>query len=91
MPKRLSKKKQSSDPALTGFAALQRVIDLTEGPQKSKVIPMRKRKNPAAVELGRKGGKASAKARMEKIPEAERRRIASAAARARWAKDKGDD
>ena len=69
------------------------VVDLTTRKSKApvEVIPIKSRKNPAAVALGRKGGLKSARARMEKIPESERRRIASAAARARWAKEKGDD
>jgi hypothetical protein len=35
-------------------------------------------------------GKKSAKARMQKITPTERKRIATAAAKARWAKRKGD-
>jgi hypothetical protein len=88
MPKRLSKKREKDDGTQSAFRALQHVIDTTERPN---VIPMRRRKNSAAVELGRKGGKASAKARMEKIDPAERRRIASEAARARWAREKKSD
>jgi hypothetical protein len=38
---------------------------------------------------GRKGGKKSAKARMEKIPAEKRSQIALEAARARWAKQAG--
>lgn len=38
------------------------------------------------VELGRKGGKKSAKARMEKIAPEQRREIARNAALARWKK-----
>jgi hypothetical protein len=93
MPKRLSKKRERDDGTQSAFRALQHVIAQSEG-EKSKApviaIASRRRKNPAAVALGRKGGMKSAAARMEKIPEAERRRIASAAARARWAKEKGD-
>ena len=48
-----------------------------------------RRKNPAAVALGRKGGKASGKARMEKIPEEARIAIARHAATARWKAAKG--
>jgi hypothetical protein len=44
-----------------------------------------KRKNPAAVELGRKGGQA----RMKKMTAEERSTIASKAAKARWKKEKG--
>ncbi len=51
--------------------------------------PMAKRrKNPAAVALGRKGGKASAKARMVKISPEQRSAIAKNAAEARWGKGK---
>jgi hypothetical protein len=89
MPKRLSKKPKNEDSAQSAFRALQHVIETTEGPRKN-VVPMRRRKDPAAVALGRKGGQKSAKARMEKIAPEERRRIASEAARARWAKEKGD-
>jgi hypothetical protein len=91
MPKRLSRK--NADPALSAFRVLQHVIETTEGPPQKpkKVVPIRRHKNPAAVALGRKGGLKSAKARMEKIAPEERRRIASAAARARWGKEKGGD
>ena len=86
MPKRVSRKRD--DPAQSAFKAMQRVIDITES---KTIVPMRRRKNPAAVELGREGRRNSAKGRMEKIPADERRRIASEAARARWAKEKGDE
>jgi hypothetical protein len=43
---------------------------------------MGKKKNPAAVELGRRGGKASA----EKLTNQERQAKARKAARARWTK-----
>jgi hypothetical protein len=96
MPKRLSKPRKSDDPAQSAFRVLQHVIDTTEGtapkrPRQNVVrINERRRKNPAAVALGRKGGQKSAAGRMEKIAPEERRRIASEAARARWAKEKGD-
>jgi hypothetical protein len=44
------------------------------------------RKNPAAVELGRRGGKATA----AKLSPAQRKDIARKAAQARWAKKKKD-
>jgi len=51
---------------------------------------MRKRKNPAAVELGRLGGKAAAgrgaRVRFAAMTREERRELARKAARARWAK-----
>jgi hypothetical protein len=43
---------------------------------------MTKKKNPAAVQLGRKGGKASA----QKLTEEQRKAKARKAARARWTK-----
>ena len=91
MPKRLSKKRKSEDVAQSAFRTLQHVIDTTERQARQNVVPMRRQKNPAAVALGRKGGRNSAKGRMEKIAPEERRRIASAAARARWGREKGDD
>jgi hypothetical protein len=47
---------------------------------------MAKKKNPAAVALGRLGGKKSAKGRMEKISPEQRKDIARNAAKARWDK-----
>lgn len=96
MPKRLSRKRGGEDGTQSAFRALQHVIEQAEGTDAAKpkasviAIASRRRKNPAAVALGRKGGLKSAAARMEKIAPAERRRIASDAARARWAKEKGD-
>jgi hypothetical protein len=43
-------------------------------------------KNPAAVELGRKGGLKGGKARMRSLSPEERRALALKAARARWRK-----
>lgn len=50
----------------------------------------RKEKNPAAVALGRLGGRKGGRARAEKMSAAERSNIAKAAALARW-KSKPDD
>lgn len=44
-------------------------------------------KNPAAVELGRLGGKKGGKARAEKLTAEERSEAARRAARARWSRD----
>lgn len=43
-------------------------------------------KNPAAVELGRLGGKKGGKARAEKLTAVQRSEIAKKAAETRWAK-----
>jgi len=48
----------------------------------------RKKKNPAAVALGRLGGKKSGKARMEKLTPTQRKEVARKAALARWSKRK---
>lgn len=93
MPKR-SSRKHERDENEAAFAAKQRVIALTEGEDASepagpaRVVPMRPRKNPAAVALGRLGGRQSAKTRMDKIDPKRRSQIASAAARIRWAKER---
>lgn len=44
-------------------------------------------KNPAAVALGRLGGKKGGKARAERLSPERRQQIARKAARARWKKD----
>jgi hypothetical protein len=92
MPKRQSRN-IDLDENQAAFAAKQRVIALTEGdgtseppPRPTHVLPMRHRKNKAAVALGRRGGRKSAQARMEQIDPEERSRIASHAAQIRWKK-----
>ncbi len=47
---------------------------------------MARKKNPAAVALGKLGGKKSAIARMKKLTPQQRSEIAKHAALARWAK-----
>ena len=47
-------------------------------------------KNPAAVELGRLGGRKGGKARAQKLSPERRREIASKAAAARWARQNTD-
>jgi hypothetical protein len=95
MPKRQSRKPRR-DENQAAFAAKQRVIALTEGEDASvparpaKVVPIRRRKNPAAVALGRLGGLKRAQTVKDTIPEGRRREIASVAARARWAKTRGN-
>jgi hypothetical protein len=43
-------------------------------------------KNPAAIELGRKGGLKGGRARADSLTPAQRKQIAQAAAKKRWAK-----
>lgn len=78
MPKRSSK--PSSDPNVAAFRAVQALTG--EGP----IPKSAKKKNPAAVELGRLGGLKGGKARAEKLSPAKRKAIARQAATARWAK-----
>ncbi len=78
MPKRSSK--PSADPNVAAHDAVQR---LTGG----KSTPKRpKKKNPAAVALGRLGGKKGGKARADRLSPEQRSEIAKIAASARWRK-----
>ncbi|MGC2447436.1 MAG: hypothetical protein WA477_07320 [Candidatus Sulfotelmatobacter sp.] len=58
-----------------------RVVEIATG------APLKQRKNPAAVALGRLGGKKGGPARRDKLTPEQRRKIASDAARARWVKE----
>lgn len=59
-----------------------RVVEIATG------APLKSKKNPAAVALGKLGGKVGGKARAEKLTPEQRRKIASDAARVRWEKDR---
>lgn len=67
-------------------AAFRVVAEATGAAPKTK--PPKKRKDPHAVALGRKGGLAAGKTRKDKIPEARRIEIAREAARIRWEKER---
>jgi hypothetical protein len=75
MPKRSSKKPE--DEVQSAFAALQHVIEVTEG---------KAEKNPAAVALGRLGGLKGGNARAKSLSKKRRTDIAKKAATARWGK-----
>ncbi len=75
MPNR-SSKRQTTDPNLIAFRALQHVIKSGEAPAK----------DPLAVELGRRGGLKGGKARAATLTAAKRKAIARKAAAARWKK-----
>ena len=62
---------------------VNQTIELAE-----KVVPLKRKKNPAAVALGRKGGLKGGKARAEKLTPEQRRASAVKAARARWDKER---
>lgn len=53
------------------------------------LVQRKKKKNPAAVALGRLGGLKGGKARAEKLTTEQKKTIAQQAAQARWAKEKG--
>jgi hypothetical protein len=75
MPKRSSSRKSMDHNQLAAHV----VAAATGQPTKP-----RKRKNPAAVMLGRRGGLRGGKARAESLSPKERSEIAKRAARARW-------
>jgi hypothetical protein len=81
MPKRSSKPRPEPDTNETAF----RVAQEATGHK-----PKRK-KNPAAVALGRLGGKKGGKARAEKLSPSRRSEIAQKAAQARWSNPTASD
>lgn len=83
MPKQSSKRRPSSDPNLSAFAAVQHVIEQTEGKPATKTESAPE-KNPAAVALGHLGGLKGGKARAKALTRAKRVAIAKLAAKARW-------
>jgi hypothetical protein len=83
MPKRSRTPRED----VTQLAA--RLVRDSTGQQPAPVIPLRpkrKRKNPAAVALGRLGGLKGGKARAASLPPRRRSEIAREAARRRWSK-----
>jgi hypothetical protein len=57
----------------------------------AKVVSLRKHeKNPAAVALGRLGGLKGGNVRAARLTPEQRQKIASDAARKRWAKERGE-
>jgi len=85
MPKRSSKKKQKKD--VNELA--KHIVDLATGQKEPEPdTPPDPDKDPAAVALGRKGGKKGGKARAANMTPEERSEAARKAAIARWAKEK---
>lgn len=82
MPKRLSKPKRSTDPNVAAFQIVNKLAGRTV---EQEAKPTRSEISRIMAAMGRKGGKKSAKARMDKISPHERSRIALKAAQARWA------
>lgn len=79
MPKRSSKDR---DFAVSAFRVVEKAIG--EHMDGSPLEDSNKGKNPAAVALGKLGGKKGGKARAAKLSPAKRRAIAKKAAAARW-------
>lgn len=82
MPERSRTPRRPRDP--NQLAKL--VVDIATG-EGAEAAP--KQKNPAAVELGRKGGLKGGQARAEKLSAEDRRLIAARAAQARWSRPRG--
>jgi len=82
MPKR-SSKKRPRDPNQLAKAIVDEATDQTP-PDPEESAPVDDGKNPAAVALGRLGGKKGGKARAAKLTEEQRSEIARKAAQARW-------
>ena len=80
MPKRSSKKKPRDLSQLAASIVNEATQDEPE--------PEESGKNPAAVALGRLGGKKGGPARAKKLSKKQRSEIASNAAKARWDKRK---
>jgi hypothetical protein len=81
MPKRASKDR---DFAVNAFRVVEQAIG--EHMDGTPLEPSESGKNPAAVALGKLGGKKGGKARAEKLSAAKRKAIAKKAANSRWGK-----
>jgi hypothetical protein len=90
MPKRSSK----SDPSLFAKNVLDHIINKYDPEAAESVLVMdsaiedKPRKNPAAVALGKLGGRKGGMARAASLSPAKRKAIAKKAAKARWGKSK---
>lgn len=86
MPKRSSKRpkpRPEEDENETAYRVVREVIgEPEEAPEPKK--PTKGRKNPAAVALGKLGGKKGGAARAKKLSPRRRKQIAKKAALARW-------
>ncbi len=80
MPKRSSKRPDVNETAI-------RVVRIATGEEEPRAGPA---KNPAAVELGRLGGKKGGSARAAKLSPERRRAIAKKAANARWERTRSE-
>ena len=84
MPERSSKKKRPRDVNRLAKSIVDEATSDQEQPQADQ--PADDGKNPAAVALGRLGGKKGGKARAAKLTAKQRSEIARKAARTRWSR-----
>jgi hypothetical protein len=76
MPRRVSITKEDANQAAA------RIVALSTGQPRPKLAP--KKKNPAAVALGKLGGSKGGKKRAENLSQDRRKEIAKLGAQARW-------
>jgi len=84
MEKSARKKKKDYDFSVTAFHVVQEATENTESEPIPNDWQLTGGKNPAAVALGRLGGKKGGKARAEKLTPEQRKEIAKKAAAKRW-------
>lgn len=89
MPKRTSKKSKPTDISQLARAIVEEATGESLTDQSHSTEPSKestRKKNPAAVALGKLGGKKGGLARAKKLTPEQRKAIAEKAARARWSK-----
>jgi hypothetical protein len=87
MPKRSSKKSKPTDISQLARAIVEEATGesmASQGLPKEPTKEPTRKKNPAAVALGKLGGKKGGPARCDKLTAEQRKAIARKAARARW-------
>lgn len=83
----MHRRSSNGDAVQNALRVVEAAIGAPLKPERRKPIMFpAKRKNPAAVALGKLGGKKGGKARADKLSPEERKTIAQNAAKARWAK-----
>jgi len=81
----MARKKKDHDFAINAFRVVQEATEEAEEVQaETPKPPVSEGKNPAAVALGRLGGKKGGQARAAKLTPEQRREIAKKAAAVRW-------
>jgi hypothetical protein len=93
MDKRSSKKRTTEDVNEAAFRVVQEATreDAEGKDEPPPPEPKKREKNPAAVELGKLGGKKGGPARAKKLSKERRVEIARRAAVTRWERQKGDE